>query len=256
MVNFGYSYYSIKNAYPSDLLGLLEENGVNGYQINATNIPISVLFGSEVTAPVILEKDGELLKLSPTITPTSFPILQLEYYIEISGLEMLKLGFENLEENLEEAINSLFDQDEEAIVEPETSLADCGNTYDARISFECFHALIDETVNLANKPNAKSMALVFDIDKKIFWQSVYNVENNMIFIDVSGEETGYLTHQTIEFLDYYNFTKGGGTSDITYGIVMHKDELQRKNTAIAIYEIIKTYNVPSTSTSTFEWIYF
>ena len=136
LVNFGYSYYSIKNAYPSDLLELLEKNGENGYLINATNIPISVLFGNEVTAPVIIEKNGELLKLSPTITPTSFPILQLEYYIEISGLEMLKLGFENLEQNFEEAINSIIGK-EEPILEPEISLADCGNTYDARISFEC-----------------------------------------------------------------------------------------------------------------------
>tara|TARA_B110000967_G_C18772008_1_gene503613 strand:+ start:19 stop:819 length:801 start_codon:yes stop_codon:yes gene_type:complete len=253
LCNFGYSYYSIKDAYPNEILELLEENGHTGYKIKGTNIPISFLFGSEVIAPVIIEKNGELLKLSPTITPISFPTLQLEYYIEISGLEMPRIGFVNLEENIEEVIENIIGSDAAIALDTEVSLSDCGYPHDSRISFECFYALLEEVINISSNPNTPHVAMVFEIDQKIFWQTSTYGENNMISIEFSGEISGYLTNKTLATLDYYNFTKGGGGTEMLYGLGIRKDELQLKNTALAIYEVIKAYDVPLSSKSTF-WL--
>ena len=148
--------------YPESIESLLEENGIDGYEVTDTNVPFSVVFGQiPDTAVIMLDADGDMVKINPTLTPTStIPILGLDYYIEISGEDMLVLQgsafgqvFEEAIEDIESGIEELADlysnetaggafAKDDAIIAYESHVAGL-NAKDKAAALQIFHPEIE-----------------------------------------------------------------------------------------------------------------
>jgi hypothetical protein len=98
IVNFGFSYYELSSNSRNQIIQILKNTGYSGYNVKSFNLPSSILFGSPVTAVAILEKNGGLIKINPTVTPLSGVAIMFssEYYYEISGEDLMKLKLTNL----------------------------------------------------------------------------------------------------------------------------------------------------------------
>jgi len=97
----GYQYYELRGSVEDTVQEMLK--GYPGVTVDGINLPISVIFANKVTADVFIQRDNkgvvgdDVVVIEVSIIPkNAIPIVSifggLEFYAEISGSEMLKLG--------------------------------------------------------------------------------------------------------------------------------------------------------------------
>lgn len=74
---------------------MLNNNGYSGFEADGITLPLSAAFGGITTAKVFLRRNGESQGIDVEVTQKGTPILSVfvgsEYYIEISGVELMQL---------------------------------------------------------------------------------------------------------------------------------------------------------------------
>ena len=81
--------FHLKDMLEKDIEKLIAENGVRGVTVEKAIVPFSAVFSQRFVGDVIVTRNGKPIKLEFNVSGN--PYLD-EYYIEISGPEMLKLN--------------------------------------------------------------------------------------------------------------------------------------------------------------------
>lgn len=92
----GFQYFQLRSGIQETTIELLTDNGHSGYKADGITLPLSAAFGGITTAKVFLEDNaGNTQAIEVEITQKGIPVLTIlagsEYYIEISGLELMQL---------------------------------------------------------------------------------------------------------------------------------------------------------------------
>jgi len=81
--------FHLKDMLEKEIEKLIAENGVRGVTVEKATVPFSAVFSQRFVGDVIVTRNGKPIKLEFNVSGN--PYLD-EYYIEISGPEMLKLN--------------------------------------------------------------------------------------------------------------------------------------------------------------------
>lgn len=91
----GFQYFQLRSGIQESTIEMLNNNGYSGFEADGITLPLSAAFGGITTAKVFLRRNGESQGIDVEVTQKGTPILSVfvgsEYYIEISGVELMQL---------------------------------------------------------------------------------------------------------------------------------------------------------------------
>lgn len=92
----GFQYFQLRSMVQETTIKMLNDNGYSGYTADGITLPLSAAFGGIATAKVFLEDNGGAMQaIEVEVTQKGIPLLSIftgsDFYLEISGLELLQL---------------------------------------------------------------------------------------------------------------------------------------------------------------------
>ena len=90
-------YFQMRSTIQETAISILKDNGYSGYEADGINLPLGAVFNGNAAAKIFLKTtSGETEITEWQITSKGIPLLSVltgsEYWVEISGLELMKLN--------------------------------------------------------------------------------------------------------------------------------------------------------------------
>jgi len=89
-------YFQMRSDIQETAINILNDNGYSGYEADGINLPLGIVIDGNVDAKIFLKSASGDAKITEwQITSKGIPLLSVftgyEYWVEISGLELMKL---------------------------------------------------------------------------------------------------------------------------------------------------------------------
>lgn len=89
-------YFQMRSNIQETAIDILNDNGYSGYEADGINLPLGVVISGNVDAKIFLKAaSGDTEITEWQITSKGIPLLSVftgsEYWVEVSGLELMKL---------------------------------------------------------------------------------------------------------------------------------------------------------------------